>query len=306
VSSLSRRESLHSIRKFTRFLLLSGLIVGASLVSLFALGVVPVATLTASSGQGLSSLNIPAGVYLGNPNIPATAIAPANPEVGFVTAASSFNWGGYAVSAAVGSVTFVYGSWKVPTVGGPVCASTAWHASVAFVGIDGFNSGTVEQTGTASQCYEGAVQYYAWYEFYPAASVIISSVTVSPGNVIQANVTFSGGFFTTGIKDVTTGHSFKSAPTAVTGAQESSAEWITESPAGQIGVLELPNFGTVSFTAGKATIGGLTKSIGSFSGLYSLAMVDYPAGSPVKSTVSALSGGGKNFSVKYVSSGPYG
>jgi hypothetical protein len=165
----------------------------------------------------------------------------------------------------------------------------------------------VEQTGTASQCFEGVLQYYAWYEFYPAGSVVISSLTVSPGNVIQAWVKYSGGLFTTFIKDVTTGQSFTSAPTAVAGAQESSAEWITESPFGAIGVLELPSFGTVSFTGGVATISGVTKPIGTSSGtVYSLTMVDFPAGSPIKATVSALSTSGKNFSVKYASAGPYG
>ena len=303
MSSQPRRESLRSAKKFTRFILLSSLIAGASLVSLFALGVVPAAPQTTSAGQSLSSLGIPSGVYLGNPNIPA-------PSIGLSpTAAASYNWAGYGVSTTAGSVTYVYGSWKVPTVGGPLCATTAWHASVTFVGIDGLNSPTVEQVGTASQCYLGALEYYAWYEFYPAGSVIISALTVAPGNVMQASVTYSGGFFTVFIKDVTTGQSFTGAPTSVAGASESSADWITESPAGAIGVLELPNFGTVAFTGGVATIGGVTRSIGSSSvvgTVYSLKMVDFPATSPNKATASGLSSGGKNFNVKYVSSGPYG
>jgi hypothetical protein len=252
-----------------------------------------------SSISGLAS-------FSPHPNIPALGQAPQT-SGSFTTAASSDNWAGYALNAPIGSVTYVQGDWKVPTVLGPVCASTAWHSSVDWIGIDGFASGTVEQIGTASQCYEGALQYFAWYEFYPAGSVMITTVPVSPGDTIAASVSFSGGSFVVFLKDVTTGKSFKSAPTVVSGAQESSAEWIVESPFGSIGELELANTGTNTFYGALATVSGTKASISHFASIaFALTMVDFPAGSPTKATVSGLSTNGQLFSTKWVSQGPYG
>src|SRR5690349_16075681 len=62
---------------------------------------------------------------------------------------TSSNWSGYAVPLEGGGVsdTFsdVQGTWTVPTVTGSG-RSTAY--SSAWVGIDGYNTGTVEQIGT--------------------------------------------------------------------------------------------------------------------------------------------------------------
>ena len=65
------------------------------------------------------------------------------------TNSCSLNWAGYAITSSAGSVTLVSGSFTVPTVS---CSSS--NAFAAFwVGIDGFNDNTVEQTGiTANPC----------------------------------------------------------------------------------------------------------------------------------------------------------
>ena len=53
--------------------------------------------------------------------------------------------------------------------------------SSAWVGIDGFSSTTVEQTGTEMDVTSsGKVEYSAWYELYPNAEITIPSITVRP------------------------------------------------------------------------------------------------------------------------------
>jgi hypothetical protein len=179
----------------------------------------------------------------------------------------STNWSGYAVTGS--SVTFVNGSWVVPTVTG--ARSTTAYSSF-WVGIDGFNSGTVEQIGTDSDVQRGRSVYYAWYEFYPNPMFQISTIAVSPGDKMSANVTYvSGSTFTVSITDTTTGKS-SSTTGSVSGAARSSAEWIAEAPSSYFGVLPLANFRKVNFgydstnvaETCSATMAGVTGSIGSF------------------------------------------
>jgi Peptidase A4 family len=160
-----------------------------------------------------------------------------------VTVSDSTNWSGYAVTGS--SFTNAKGSWTVPTVN---CTQTPNTYSSFWVGIDGWTSTTVEQTGTDSDCDGSSPSYYAWYEFYPKGSVLISTVPVSPGNHISAEVVYSGSEFTVTITNETTGKSF-SKSSRVSAAKRSSAEWIAEAPcctrAG--GILPLADFGTVDF-----------------------------------------------------------
>ena len=157
--------------------------------------------------------------------------------------AESYNWSGYAVTGS--SFTKVLGSWTVPTVN---CTTTPNAYAAFWVGLDGYSSSTVEQTGTDSDCDGERAQYYAWYEFYPANSFVITSLLISPGNTISASITYSGSEFTTTITNVTTGKSYSKSST-VPGAKRSSAEWIAEAPCctNRGGILPLSNFGTVSF-----------------------------------------------------------
>jgi Peptidase A4 family len=143
--------------------------------------------------------------------------------IGNITVSDSTTWAGYAVTGS--SFTKALGSWTVPSVN---CSRTPNTYSSFWVGIDGWSSATVEQTGTDSDCDGDSPSYYAWYEFYPAASVLISSVPVSPGNQMSASVSYSGTVFTIKITNETTGKSY-SKSSKVSGAERSSAEWITNS-----------------------------------------------------------------------------
>jgi hypothetical protein len=222
----------------------------------------------------------------------------------------STNWSGYAVTGSAGSVTDVKGSWKVPAI--VACPKRTNQYSSFWVGIDGFSSNTVEQVGTDSDCRGGVPVYYAWYEFYPSPSYTI--FTVTPGNVISAEVTYSSssGKFTVSISDAAPGKSYSTSAT-VSSAKRSSAEWIAEAPSSYSGVLPLADFSTVYFgfdntkASGTcyATVGGVTNTIGSFgSSVQVITMVSSSRGHAVKASPSNLSTDGTSFSVAWKSSGP--
>jgi hypothetical protein len=160
----------------------------------------------------------------------------------------SENWSGYAVTGS--SFTQAKGSWTVPAVN---CSVTRGTYSSFWVGLDGYSSNTVEQTGTDSDCNGSRPTYYAWYEFYPNPSELVRGLEISPGNQITAEVSYSGGEFTITITNETTGRTY-SKSSRVSGASRSSAEWIAEAPcctrAG--GILPLSDFGTVFFGPGNS------------------------------------------------------
>jgi hypothetical protein len=181
----------------------------------------------------------------------------------------SYNWGGYAVTGT--DFTDVKGSWVVPSTN---CAASpnAWLAQ--WVGIDGANSGTVEQTGIAVWCDETTPVYYAWVEFFPNPTQVIERITVTPGDTFYAEVSYSNSTqdFTVLIKDETTGDYYTESQ-AVPGAARSSAEWIAEAPSFPTGILNLADYGTAYFGANytaqspneatDSTTTGVIKSFGS-------------------------------------------
>lgn len=216
----------------------------------------------------------------------------------------SFNWAGYGVNATPGSVSMVKGSWVEPKDVGPKCSKTGINAASFWVGIDGLTDGEVEQTGTTVTCQLGIDYYYAWYEFYPAATVVISSINLHPGDKMSAEVSYASGKFTVSISDLTTKQSFTKVvrdPTAI----RSSAEWIAEAPSFEIGEAKQTNYGVVHFTGSSATINGKTGNAGSFGKtLDKLDQIDFPVG-PIKASTSALHSDGTAFSVTWKGYGPY-
>jgi hypothetical protein len=150
------------------------------------------------------------------------------------------NWSGYAVTGLEGSMTAVRGSWIVPeaTCGG---SDPEYSGASHWVGLDGYNSGTVEQTGTDSDCSTGSPKYYAWYEFFPDPGITITTISVAPGDVMMASVTYSGTEFTATITDETTQQTFTLSK-AVPRALRQSAEWIAEANS-----FNFTNFGTAFF-----------------------------------------------------------
>jgi len=264
----------------------------------------------------VAALLIGLGFVAADGALPPTAVATtthanspawmsAGPRMGTSTSVSD-NWAGYVISTPNNATTKVVGSWVEPSFHGSCGGFYNESVAVFWVGIDGWNSNTVEQIGTTVECYSvlyiASVSYSAWYEFYPAGMVSIS-MTIHPGDHITAEVSYSKTFasYTVSLKDTTTGTSFATAITGIT-ANRSSAEWIAEAPSNAFGVLAMADFGTVHFSAATATISGHSHPISGFSNIeVTMWSTSYTF---VKAVPSALGSTGKTFSVKWKSYGP--
>ena len=204
---------------------------------------------------------------------------------------TSTNWSGYAATGSNGKFTSVSASWTEPT---GTCRSGDQYSSF-WVGLDGYSSNSVEQTGSEVNCAGRTVEYYSWYEMYPANPVNFSN-TVKPGDQFTGSVTFTGGSsYTLKLADTTQGWSHTVTKT-LSGAARSSAEVIAEAPCctSSGGILPLANFGKVSFSG--ATANGATLSSFSPEGINMVS-----ANGAAEDSVSALSGG--SFSATWLSSG---
>jgi hypothetical protein len=237
--------------------------------------------------------------------VSSTSTSAANPT-------ASTNWSGYAIQTNSGTVVnSVSGSWIVPAVSG---SGTAY--SSAWVGIDGYNSSSVEQIGTDSDLSRGYPSYYAWYEMYPSA-MVETSLAVHAGDSISASVAYAGSnVFKLTLTDNSTQKSFTTTQT-MTGAQRSSAEWIEEAPSSNSGVLTLADFNSIIFSNCSANIGPASGSTSGTSGpidnpwanttLYSINMVT--SRGATQDTTGSLtdSGAASQFTVTYqTSSAPPG
>jgi hypothetical protein len=205
----------------------------------------------------------------------------------FAHAVSSANWSGYAASG--GRYTQVSAHWVEPK---GRCSGSGGSAYSSFwVGLDGYGSSTVEQTGTEVDCSGAVARYYSWYEMYPSYPVNFSN-PVRPGDHFSASVTYHGkGHYTLVLADSTRRwrHAIQAT---LTGASNSSAEVIAEAPSSALGVLPLADFGTVHFTGASAN----GYYIGHFHPT-KIVMTD-SSGQP-RDSVSGLGGGGK-FSVTWL------
>jgi Peptidase A4 family len=163
--------------------------------------------------------------------------------------AESTNWSGYAATGANGAFTSASASWTEPT--GHCTSRRADQYSSFWVGLDGYSSDSVEQTGTDVDCDGTSPQYYGWYEMYPADPVNFPN-TVRPGDSLSASVTFSGTeTYTLVLTDSTQGWTQKITKNQ-SGLDRSSAEVITEAPSSESGVLPLADFGTVNYSVSDA------------------------------------------------------
>jgi Peptidase A4 family len=196
----------------------------------------------------------------------------------------STNWSGYAATGSNGAFSSVSGSWTQPAA---TCSSGRGRASdqyAAFwVGLDGYSSDSVEQTGTDSDCAGRTPDYYGWYEMYPANPVYYSN-PVSPGDHISASVSFSGSdTYTLVLTDSTQGWTQRVTQNE-SGLDRSSAEVITEAPSSNTGVLPLADFGTVNYSSAEAN----GASLGSLSPT-EIIMIDNSG--QEKDSTSGISGG---------------
>jgi hypothetical protein len=171
----------------------------------------------------------------------------------------STNWAGYAASGSAGDFSSISANWSQPAVS---CASGETSYSAYWVGLDGYNSKTVEQIGTASDCQNGTPKYYAWYEMYPKFGAICS-LEVSPGDAIAASVSYDRGSGQITLKLVDGSDTCTATAKATGSMARSSAEVIVEAPSsnhGPASTLGLADFGTVTFTGSTIDGARLAKS----------------------------------------------
>jgi hypothetical protein len=201
-------------------------------------------------------------------------------------AVRSQNWSGYAAHGA--TYRKISASWVEPT---GHCTGSGTFSSF-WVGLDGFTSQTVEQTGSEVDCSAGRAMYFAWFEMFPAPPVNFGN-PVHPGDHLTGSVAFTGsGHYTLVLTDATQGWS-RTVHKTRNGAKNSSAEVIAEAPSAGT-ILPLTNFGTAHFS--NAAVNGAAMGNAKPT---KIIMVN--GSGRAKDSVSALSGG-TAFSVKWLHS----
>ena len=205
-----------------------------------------------------------------------------------VTATGSFNWSGYADTSATNQTfTKVSGAWTTPSV---TCSAEDQITS-DWVGLDGFSSGTVEQLGTISWCFQSTPTYFTWYEMFPAGTVEVGTA-LKPGDKIAASVTRTGTSYALKLTDSTTaGNNISVTKTcALATCLDTSAEWISERPSFSIGIVPQAHYNAFKLTSGSVTASGKTTTIGAGPGVNAITMIDATQTYNLN-TVSGLTGG---------------
>lgn len=205
---------------------------------------------------------------------------------------ASYNWSGFASAPNAGTFTSVRGSWQVPVA---TCIGSANESHAFWVGLDGFQSGTVEQGGTFTYCSGTTPYYYAWWEMYPTNAIQVV-YAVRPGDFINASVVYASGKFKITVTDTTIKHSLSVSRKCASNVicYRSSAEWIGEAPYyGGYGTGNLAEWTNhlgqqqLGFYSGTAAMTGGTKtSIANLPALWWIGMVNsadtyylaYPSG----------------------------
>ncbi len=207
-------------------------------------------------------------------------------------------WSGYIVASDIQNrssvVSSVGASWRVPEIK----LSENNTFSGVWIGIGGYGEDTLIQTGTEQECINGKFTYYTWYELVPDYLVPIPSIHVKAGDTITASISLineNTNTWSIEIADITRNQRFKK--TVVYNSSRLSAEWVVERPKVNGTISTLADFRNVKFTECKATLDGVTGTIGNFS-CAQLVMHDNESTSLV--SVSPLNDDGAGFTVSYL------
>jgi len=236
--------------------------------------------------------------YLRNSDPLISAIKPGTPNDRPTNTplTSSFNWSGYAdTSTTTGAFTQVSGRWTTPRVR----CTREDEITSEWVGLDGYSSLTVEQDGTISWCFEGQPTYFTWYEMYPASTVEVGD-SLRPGDTVAAKVSRSGTSYRLSLTDFTRpANSFSvTKKCALTTCEDTSAEWIAERPALQVGIAPLADYSPWTLSEGSETASGTPGTISSYSSNNQIDMVDATDTYPL-STTSGLNAPGTRFTTHW-------
>ncbi|MDH6130761.1 hypothetical protein P3T37_000128 [Kitasatospora sp. MAA4] len=144
-------------------------------------------------------------------------------------------WGGYVAQGS--GFQSISGSWTMPQIQ----CNTSNDLFAPWVGIDGYGSQTVEQTGVQADCSSGSPVLSGWYEMYPAPPQYFND-PVSAGDSFTASVTTDGsGSYALALTDNTQGWTENTQQQL--DAQNVSAEAVIESPS-----QSYPSFNQLDFT----------------------------------------------------------
>lgn len=225
-----------------------------------------------------------------------------------VTISYNTIWAGYAVTGT--DFTYAQGSWVVTAVD---CTKTPNTDSSEWVGIDGWSSNTVEQTGTDADCNGKTPFYYVWYEFYPLNTVVINDVSIATGDKFSASVTYEGSNeYLIALTNETTGQGF-TKEVEFKGADGSgvpprnSAEWIEEMDGNELSDFGKDPFGALytGITTGvdEATDSSISGTITDFGNAVQESISTRNGSSKSKDTAvpSALASDGASFTVTWKS-----
>jgi hypothetical protein len=144
-------------------------------------------------------------------------------------------WGGYVAQGS--GFQSISGSWTMPAVQ----CNTSNDLFAPWVGIDGYGSQTVEQTGVQVDCSSGSPVLSAWYEMYPAPPQYFSD-PVDTGDSFTASVVYNGGS-SYGLQITDTTKGWTESTTQQLDAQNVSAEAVIESP-----TQSYPSFNSLDFS----------------------------------------------------------
>jgi Peptidase A4 family len=167
----------------------------------------------------------------------ASTLGTTSAQAGYGPLVQSFqdsNWGGY---VATGQFQTITGSWTEPDV----TCNTSNDLFAPWVGVDGYGSESVEQTGVQTDCSSGSPVYSAWYEMYPAGPVYWND-PVSAGDSFTGTVTDNGGGnYSIALTDNTKGWTENTQQSYA--GQDASAEAVIESP-----TQSYPSFSRLDFS----------------------------------------------------------
>ena len=268
-----------------------------------ALAMAPAASASMSSAT-------PAGLHLHGFHLVTGARLPRTvlPHLARNATVDSQNWSGYAAVAKKNvALRFAETTFTVPSIN---CSevrigSSGQNYAAEWVGLDGFNSTTVEQTGVDSICdsSSGPATSQAWYEMYPLDPVVFSGV--NPGDTITVAVFYNSSTneFQLSLDDETTGSTMETAQPCPSGStcDRNSAEVIEEDPGGSVaGGINLADFGTVNFSASHVTSRDGLRGTLSASSLWTTTeiIMQDPSGDDM-ATPSALTDSGADFSITW-------
>ena len=189
----------------------------------------------------------PGGLFKAAPGSHASSAKSGNRTISY-----SSNWSGYAVTGS--TFTTATATWVQPKAS---CSSGDGDTDMSpWVGLDGYTSSTVEQTGTSADCDGSTVDYYAWYEMYPSNYVTIAE-TVKAGDSFTGTVTnTTGTTYKLTLTDNTEDWTYSTSKKL--SADNSSAEAVLEMAADNLTKFTTDPF--TSFTVDGEPVGSYTSS----------------------------------------------